>query len=283
LKGIEHTFYHTSTTASEFNNTDTSKSHNIAHSESDYFDMATNTSSSDGVKENISPAEALMRKHAADEAHRATVEDTVDQDDIDHPPPSSMVSASNTAPAPTWTQPMSAKAAGKQKATESSDNSNGKSLDTSSRDLFPELGSGPKPQSTPPSAPIWGAKKPASNTVGTNGASGTSNGKASNGTSRASTPVSGVVTPNRGGFNQMSIPGKQYERYELRPEDLLPRAQLKKPVQNIVQDINKKSKANISLSTRPQGGYFVNATGPSESVRQALQDFYKQVGSKVCI
>ena len=61
------------------------------------------------TQETLSPAQQLMAKHA-EESHKPTVEEVVDEEDIAHPPPSSTVHHSETE------APLSEKAAGKQKA-----------------------------------------------------------------------------------------------------------------------------------------------------------------------
>lgn len=94
-------------------------------------------------------AAVLEAKHAQDAAHKASVEDTLDEEDIQHPPPSSLVNdgkpqipapAASPAPAP------APKTATKERPA----------FDVQSEELFPALGSGPKPKT--PAAATWGAK-----------------------------------------------------------------------------------------------------------------------------
>ncbi|RFU32778.1 hypothetical protein B7463_g3550, partial [Scytalidium lignicola] len=228
----------------------------------------------------LSAAQKLMQKH--DEAHKATIEDTVDEDDLPHgePPTSATIleDVNQAGNAPGWAAPMSAKAAGKQRAD---DGPKPTVLDTQSHDLFPELGGAPKPKQTSNVAPIWTSKKPSAAT------NGKSNGTSPNGTSRASTPASGTATPTstmsqaaRGGPQTMSMPGRHQERIPMFPNQMLPRTQLKKPLPDILKDINKKSKATVTTSTGPQGVIYFNAIGPQDACRQALKDVVAQVGSK---
>jgi polyribonucleotide nucleotidyltransferase len=204
-----------------------------------------------------SAAQKLQQQHAKHDLH-ATVEDAPDEDlklpSTDGPEGSS------------WGQPMSAKAAGKQKASESS------SLDTQSQEAFPSLG-GPKPSAASRSniTPIWG------------GANGKSNGTSwsANATPRTSTPASGVSTPT--GAPAMAIPGRNVESYVLEPSHILPRNQLKRPIPDIVKDINRKSRAVINMVPGPAGSLKFNATGPQDKAQQALRDLIQQIGAKTSI
>lgn len=104
-----------------------------------------------GVNGGQSLAAMLEEQHARDNAHRATVEDAVDEDDIQHPPPSSFVKdsvpAPQTAPSPAPAAPAPAQQPAPKKAPV---------FDVRSEELFPALGSGPKPKA--PTAATWGAK-----------------------------------------------------------------------------------------------------------------------------
>ncbi|KAH8816113.1 putative RNA binding effector protein Scp160 [Xylogone sp. PMI_703] len=218
---------------------------------------------SDGNGPELSAAQKLMQRH--DEAHKASIEDVVDEDDLphgEHPASASVLEDVNQAGnAPGWAAPMSAKAAGKQKADEGK---KGVVLDTQSHELFPELGGAPKPKQTTNVAPIWTSKKPGANSNSPNG---------------ASTPNSGTATPTSGP-QTMSMPGRQSERIQMFPNQMLPRAQMKKPLPDILKDINKRSKATVTTSTGPQGVIIFTAVGPQDACRQALKDVIGQVGSK---
>ena len=272
--------------------------------------MATETANTNGnsgsAVDALSPAEQLQRKHAADEAHRATIEDAIDEEDIVHPPPSSTLptDSSDAAPGPIL-QPaietISEKAAGKQKAQDepvvpvSEPKADNKAtLDTKSEELFPALGGGPKPRAPVPVATAWGAKKsPAFGNTTSNGVNGHA-AVSSAASSRTSTPVSGILTPastnasqTRGGPQYMSMPGRHSERHSERvqfaPSQLLPRNQLKKPLQDVLRDINKRSKATVEMKPGPGGVVYFEGKGPVDAVRQALKDVAKEVGSKVWV
>ncbi|KAI8956650.1 hypothetical protein F5Y11DRAFT_145638 [Daldinia sp. FL1419] len=215
--------------------------------------MASETSNSEG-----SAAARLLQKHA-ESSHHVTIEDVPDEE-LKSP------SAPDASEKSSWGQTPSTKAAGKQPAQESGP------LDTQSHEAFPELG---VPKTAGPKAnisPIWG------------GANGKANGTSwsANGTPRTSTPASGVSTPT-GVPPPVSIPGRNVETYLLESQHVMPRSQLKRPVQDIVKDINRKSRAVITLVPGPSGHLKFEATGPQEKAQQALRDLVQQIGVKTSI
>lgn len=239
----------------------------------------------------LTPAQKLMEQH---EAHHATVEDTVDEDDVAHPPPSETVKSSKTEAADSSAPAtMSEKAAGKQKAVDPVSAPTKKTpanapLNTQSEELFPALGPA-KPRGSVPVAPAWG-KKPAS--LAANGVNGSANGMTPSTTSsRASTPASGMMTPGSYGPSMtpgrgpnlptMNLPGKHTERISFSPSQLIPRNQLKKPLADILRDINRRSKAKVEYKPGPGGNIIFEGTGPVDAVRTALKDVANELGSKV--
>ncbi|KAF2717983.1 RNA-binding G protein effector of mating response pathway [Polychaeton citri CBS 116435] len=221
-----------------------------------------------GSADGLSAAERLMQQHSAQDSHKATVEDEVDEDTLAHPPPASgaesIAVSGNATPA---AAPVSARAAGKQPLKEQS----GKPAIDTSEESFPALGA-PKSQAAAPS--MWAKKPVISN--------GLSNGQ-SNATSRTATPVSGAATPgstaaSQRGPAQMSLPGRYKEAIQLDPSSLIPRSQLKKPVSDVLRDINKRSKANVEMKSGPGGVHVFEGTGPVDAVRVAL----KEVASQLC-
>ena len=250
--------------------------------------------------QSLTAAERLQQKHEADAAHRPMIEDVVDEEDIAHPPPSMHLApeTETTLDPVEHTQPMSEKAAGKQKAGDEptqlpvKHKSNGVvSFDAQDQEAFPALGSGPKAPAPVPAAMAWGAKKPSSLHTGANGANGNAS-FSSMSSSRASTPTSGLMTPaptnaSRGpqtrGLSmpqQMPMPGRHSERIQFAPSQLLPRDQLKKPLQDVLRSINKGSKAKVEMKSGPNGNIIFEGTGPVDAARQALKDLAKEVGSK---
>ena len=201
-------------------------------------------------------AQKLRQKHAED-PHNVTVEEVPDEDLPIKPV---------NGPSGSWASPMSTKAAEKQKESQSPK----APLDTQSHELFPELG-GPKGKSANV-APIWGAK---------NSANGKTNGSVSNGVSRSSTPASEIASPSKGAAPSMFIPGRNVETVMLEPQFILPRGQLKRPIPDILKDINRKSRANITMATASNGRLRFDATGPQEIAQQALKDLVQQIGTRV--
>ena len=252
----------------------------------------------------MSAAERLKAKHEADAAHHPKVEDAVDEEDIAHPPPSMQINGDTTAAAPPIraTEPLTEKAAGKQKAREepvmpppSTPSNAFPSINTQSEEAFPALGGGPKvaAAAAAPSPMAWGAKRPPSVHAGTNGINGHLP-LSSTTSSRASTPTSGMVTPAsakpstvtqpRGlSMPHMAIPGRHSERIQFAPSQLLPRDKMKKPMQEVLRGINKRSKAKVEMKGGPNGVIVFEGIGPVDAARQALKDLAKEVGSTVGI
>ncbi|MCJ1403798.1 hypothetical protein MMC11_007021 [Xylographa trunciseda] len=241
-------------------------------------------------------AERLLQKHVTSNGHGPTIEDTVDEEDLIHPPPSASQGI-ETPPTPILvpaSEPMSEKAMGKQKVSPADmplKEGAPSGLDTKSEELFPALGGGPKPR-TPGPSPAWGAKKPASVAIGTaNGVNGHAQ-PSSPASSRPSTPASGILTPtssnaklsSRSNAPQyMSMPGRHTERLTFAPSQLISRKDLKKPVLDILRDINKRSKATVEMKPGSGGVLVFEGKGPVDAVRQALKDVAKEVGSKQAI
>ncbi|KAK1782218.1 hypothetical protein QBC45DRAFT_7764 [Copromyces sp. CBS 386.78] len=202
-----------------------------------------------------SAAAQLLQQHLetasnAGSSHRVLVEEVEDEDL--HKPVSSSETSAAPKPAP---KP--------------------KTLDTQSRELFPELG-GPKPKASVV-APIWGAK---------NNANGSTNGAApANGTPQTSAPPSGVSTPIGSGRqgprpHPLSIPGRNVETMLLDPPHILPRTQLKRPLPDILKDLNRKARANVTMHALGNGQLRFDAVGPQEHATQALKDLINQIGTK---
>jgi hypothetical protein len=80
----------------------------------------------------------------------------------------------------------------------------------------------------------------------------------------------------------MFIPGRKVESVTLEPQFITPRGQLKRPIPDIIKDINRKSRANISMSTSANGRLKFDATGPQDVAQQALKDLVQQIGTRVC-
>lgn len=235
------------------------------------MDSATSSGQSE-----LTPAQRMLQAHHPDEAHQPTIEEVVDQDDIEHPAPSK-------APL-TNGQGMSAKAFGKQKAQDSPlrDMTNkprpsAPTLDTQSEEAFPSLGAA---KTKAPTSAAWG-NKPASiaRTNGTQGAARSNGALNSSASSGNSTPA--MAYGSRGTTTPISLPGRYTEDMKMRTDQL--RTDLRRPLAVLLQDLNKKSKAKVELS-RAAGFVTFRAQGPnSEAVRELLRDVAAQVGEKVCL
>lgn len=233
------------------------------------------TSSVNGSE--LSAAQRLQQKHEQ-EAHKATIEDIPDEDDLKHGEAPDKLSAvlegPGDAPAPGWVPPMSAKAAGKQKADDSQTEKK-PLFDTQSEEAFPGLGGG-KPKPVAANTPLWKVGKPANGT----------NGESTNGTS---TPTSGMNIPHPAKSQAASwgapkpaftIPGQHQEPYHLKTNQMMQKSQLKKPLPDLLKDINKRSKSNVSFKPTQDGITFI-ATGPRDAAVQAIRDVVANVGAKV--
>jgi len=222
------------------------------------------------VESGVSSAQKLMQQH---DVHNPTIEDEVDEADLKHsvePTSSSILEGPGDEPVPSWAAPISAKAAGKRKE-ESSKADSRPNLDPASEELFPVLGGGPKP-AQPTVGADW--RKQFSGTSRPAPTNGTANGVA-----KSPTPTPAQQDPRK-----INIPGQVREDYTLQKTQILPRQEMKKPLPDILKDINRKSKkVTVTQSAGPAGTTFT-ATGPSvEAVRQALRDVVSQVGAKVWI
>ena len=186
-----------------------------------------------------------------------------------HPHPTStsvLESTDDSTNAPGWATPMSTKSAGKQKETTASGKED-KPLDTKSEALFPGLGGAPKAYTTP----VW-AKKATSNgnSTPTNGSSAPRSSAPPTGNSRASgaQSLAGQVTGTV---------------YTFGPKDL-PRSATRKPLPEVLRDINKKYRANLSQTTGEGGVVKISSTGtqvPESVKRQAFKELGTQILTKV--
>ncbi|KAB5583305.1 hypothetical protein GE09DRAFT_946916 [Coniochaeta sp. 2T2.1] len=207
-------------------------------------------------------AAQLKAKHAEAAGHHVEVEEVPDEDIMSH---HANTAASGTEANPSWAEP-STKPAPKQET---------KPLDTQSHDLFPELGGQSKGKSPAGVVPVWSAKSATNGKA--NGASAT------NGTPRTSAPASGVSTPTGTGQHaapSLSIPGRNVETLFLEPQHMQPKTQLRKPLGDILKDLNRKSRAQISMSTLGNGRLKFEAAGPQDIAAQALKELVQQIGTK---
>lgn len=222
--------------------------------------MATSTTPEVNGTE-LSPAELLMRKH------HVAVEEIPDEDDVKHSEEpifaSVLESATDESTTPGWIP----QAAGKQKVSAPP-----KALDTSAA-AFPSLGgAAPKPTES-----IWIKDGGAPN-----GSAPVKAGKTNgNGVAKGSTPSSGTSTPAvRSGAKV--APNKYQELLKIARNQVLPRTELKKPLPELLKDLNKKSRAIVELSSTSNDHFFFVATGPEASVKQILSELSALICVKVC-
>ncbi|CAK7219203.1 hypothetical protein SBRCBS47491_003766 [Sporothrix bragantina] len=229
--------------------------------------MASGSSSTADSSNISSAAQRLLEQHSS---HHVTLESVPDEEDLKHEAKLRAEAAEASGPAPadapaaSWAATPSAKAAGKQKAEPAP----ASKIDTHSHELFPELGAPKKAAANV--APIWSAKTGGS----TNGANGSSQ-PASNG---GSTPTGRSTGPP-----SLNIPGRNVSSVSLEDHQVLPRGSLKRPIPDIIKDINRKSRANITMLPPTGGRRQFNATGPPEVAQQALRDLVQQIGAKVTV
>ncbi|KAJ5164192.1 uncharacterized protein N7500_006022 [Penicillium coprophilum] len=201
-------------------------------------------------------AAMLEQQHARDELHKPTVEETVDEEDLKHPPPTvtqpdQPLLVDADTPEPTTPAQTASPAPTPKPATKKAP-----AFDVQSEELFPALGSGPKPAA--PAAATWGAKKPSATAAVANGS-----------------PAKSMEIPRI-----MALPGKHMEQLRLAPSQMQPRGQMKKPLRDVLRDISRRSKANVDMRGGPGGSIIFEGKGSVDAVRQALREVAQQVGSK---
>ncbi|KAJ5089876.1 K Homology domain type 1 [Penicillium argentinense] len=212
---------------------------------------------------NGSKSLAAMLEAQHDEAHKATVEDVVDEEDLKHPPSlvSPVTPAESSSPSPVPKPAMKKTPA----------------FDVQSEELFPALGSGPKPAA--PAAATWGAKKPSAAAAVANGLPAQPMGESINRKIPKNLALITEIKPTDVP-RVMSLPGKHMEQLRLAPSQMLPRGQLKKPLRDILRDISRGSKATVDMRGGNNGQIIFEGKGSVDAVRQALKEVAQQVGSK---
>lgn len=246
-----------------------------------------------GASGTMTAAQELLAEHARTGSHAATVEDTVDDEDLAHPRPPSTAVLHGPASPDAGSRPLSEKAAGKQKAQVPSDAPTRPgpkpAFNPDSEEMFPALAP-PKQLSAQASPAAWGKKASAAG----DGLHGPVNGIAGSGKPGSRSPTSASAglppahsltasqTSRQPAGSGIALPGRHTERIKFAPSQLLPRQQLKRHVHEILRDINKRSKAKIDMKAGPGGLVIFEGQGPVDAVRQALKEVANQVGSKVC-
>ncbi|TVY48938.1 Vigilin [Lachnellula occidentalis] len=241
----------------------------------------------------LSAAQRLMQKH--DEPHNPTIEEVPDEEDLTphpHPTSSSILESTDEPPAaPGWAAPMSAKAAGKRK-----DAPSGKAttpvLDTSD-ESFPGLGGSKVPVRTAPSAWVSKTGPPVTN--------GATNGTPTNGRSTPvparSTPPAPLAAsqraPKAAAPSSKNLSGEEAKKeaeearknepyvksYIFDPKELS-RSATKKPLPELLRDINKKYRLNFTQTTGA-GGAIKITVASTKRYEAIIQQALKELGSYV--
>lgn len=239
--------------------------------------MASTADVASSSQNGLTPAQRLQAEHAAVDNHQPTIEDVQDEEDIAHPPPSSSAAAHqsvDTEISMVNGGAMSGKVLGKQRATDGTVSDVSQqvknkipALEVHSEEAFPSLG----PAKAAPVASTWGSRP----------ASALANGLSSNAASGRSAPgYSPARTPNSRPAPGVSLPGRYTEDMRMPTNQL--RTDLKRPIGDLLKDINRKAKAKVEM--RRAGGYVIfQGSGPNvESVQDILKEIAAQLGQKVC-
>lgn len=223
-----------------------------------------------------SPGPTESNGHANDapqehhEVHKPTIEEVPDEDDIirrhDTPLSNSVLESPDDSEEPELANRKPVRERYEKPATKAKKENQpmATKVDLSSKELFPEL-SAVKPQAL--AVPSWGAGKSSASA----GDSATASG--------AATPTSTNSSPF-GGPGTFNIPGQHRERVTFAQSDLMTRAQMKRPIPDILKDINRKLKVNITYNTGEKGNLYFTAAGPTtSSVRQAIFE----LADRICV
>lgn len=153
-------------------------------------------------------------------------------------------------------------------------------LDTTSKDAFPALGAGPKPQTGTTLPKAWDSTR--QNSVenghrnGLNGQSTTS-GSSSSRTSSPTLSTTPVAT-NGNGASRLAMPGQHVRTLTVHSRQLQLK-KLKKPLAAVILDFNQRSRAKVSSRHGRDENYIFEASGHDDAVaKAALEDFAKQIG-----
>ena len=208
-------------------------------------------------------AQILQEQHDAAEAHKVTIEDVPDEEDLKpHPSDAGLTSVLDDADTPSTNGLMSAKAAGKQRA-------DAKAPAMTEED-FPSLGGGPKVQPTP-SAPSWGKKGKAD--ITSNGAHNGAPKPTPAATARASAtgPVAFGQAPR-----EANLPGRTSGDLTLFNKDIdTSKVSMPKLIRDIEKTGVKFSRKEVAHGLDMATTF--TAVGSSAAVREALKRISKEL------
>ncbi|KAK6337101.1 hypothetical protein TWF718_009887 [Orbilia javanica] len=186
-------------------------------------------------------AAKMQRLH---EAHAATVEDTVDEEDLLHPGSKSAIATGQATPVIDGPLPTPSSSSSK-KAQQN------QPFDINSAELFPELGSGVPGKGKgkgPTAPPTWGAKM------------------------TGPSAVAGSVAPPAQQAPRTTLPLMSNDINEMMSIDVadqIPRNQWKKPLGEVINDIKKNTGARIDASIAGSGMITFITKGKPEAVLKA--------------
>lgn len=219
------------------------------------------------------PAQLMQEQHEAAEVHQVMVEDVVDEDDVQHPPPphNHLEETDATTTNGTSSVPLSAKAAGKQKASDKPT-----VLDTQSEEAFPSLGAASKsPAATFSRTPGWVASASAK-AAPANGSPALASRPTSSGAGTpSSTPdIRTPVAAAAGARGGVLLPGRYRDSFEIDNADL----DKSKSVKRILDEVKKK----YNVIVTPKSTNFATRTefiaeGPKARVTEALMYVSKEL------
>lgn len=249
----------------------------------------------------MTPAQKLLAQHEAAEKakhipaefHKASVEDVVEDTDVvegklkGSTAPAVVDGDTNGIPKANGDAGgMSETAKGKRKAQDGPRKA--QVLDTQSEELFPSLGSGPKPQPTP-RAGAWGKQKvAASPRMALNGNLNGASAVPSAISSGTSTPISGVATPisptgygfqRRNAPSVVSLPGRDTQQPILLKSEI----DRSRGLQSVLDDIKRKLWVEIQTRetvTQDRPSLTFTVSGPAEQVKQAVSRISKELTSR---
>jgi len=103
--------------------------------------------------------------------------------------------------------------------------------------------------------------------------------------SAASEPASGAATPTSTGtpaHAKFTIPGQKTAEFSLTRDEMAPKSQMKRPLPEILKDIQRRLNAKVTQTTGPHGTMHFHATAPtSGAANQAIREIVDKVGVEV--
>ncbi len=205
------------------------------------------------------------------EAHNPTVEEVPDEEDTikrhDTPLSNSVLEDVDSGPESAPAGKRYEKPTDRKIIEKPMKENKPKAVEISSKEAFPELGGG-KAQ-IPAVAPSWGGAKTDALKSGFDSNSTTASG--------AATPTSSKSAPF-GGPGTFNMPGQYREQISFMPDDLIPRTEMRRPLPDILKDINRKFKVNLTYTTGERNMLFFTATGPTKkAVTEALVELADKI------